>query len=108
MLRDVGDGFVSRWLSSLFVMGYIIAAFVADGAVTGLRVAAYCLVAWCCVWFPGAMGIPPVRTIGREAREAPARMVWVVGWGLLLIPIGVWFLLWVQGVNPVTMDWRTR
>jgi hypothetical protein len=107
MLRDVGEGLVSRSLSSLVVTVYIIVAFAAGGALAGIRMAAFCLFAWCCVWLPGPIGTKVVPAIGRNARGTPATMVWFVGWALLLLPIVVFSVLWMQGVNGLTMDWRT-
>jgi hypothetical protein len=97
ILGDVGDGLISRWLSSFVAAAYIVAAFAWGRAGDGFRTAAYCLLAWSCVWFPEAMGMPTGR-LGRNSRETPPGLVWFIGWGLLLIPAGVLFLLWAQGV----------
>jgi hypothetical protein len=99
MLREVGEGLMSRWLASLLAIVEIIVAFTEGGALTGIEMASFCLVAWCCIWFPGAMGTSPVAAIGRNARGTPATMVWFVGWALLLVPPAVLLLLWVQGAT---------
>jgi hypothetical protein len=107
VLTDVGEGLMSRWLSSLVAAVYIVLALVAGDPLAIVEMAAYCLFALCCVWSPYAMNSSPVRAIGRNARKPPATMVWFVGWSFLLLPMFVLFLLWAQGVNPLTMDLRT-
>ena len=71
MLRDVGEGLVSRWLSSLLAIVSIIIAFAGGGPATGIPMVFLSLFAWCCVWFPGVMGTNPVRTNGRTMARNP-------------------------------------
>ncbi len=94
--REVGDGLVSRWLSSLVAIAYVIMALASRGIQAGTETAIYCFLAWFCVWFPDAMGTPADGAIGRSAVPTPAGLVWFIGWGLLTIPIIVIFLLWIQ------------
>jgi len=52
MLRDVGQGLVSRWLSSLLVAAYVVGAGVMFGLLTSIETGGFCLLSWCCIWFP--------------------------------------------------------
>ena len=97
MLSEAGEGLVSRWLSSLLVTVYLIVPLAAGEPLLVVEAAFFCLFAWCCVWFPGAMGGLNVFKI-RVTPDPSPTTVWFVGWILLLIPTIVFFLLWVQGV----------
>ena len=97
IFRDVGDGFASRWLSSLIALVEIAGAFITEGASTGITMILICALAWCCIWFPNVVGEQTER-FGRNSRETPPRLVWIAGWGLLLIPILVVIAWWKQGV----------
>jgi hypothetical protein len=98
MLRDVGEGPVSRWLSALLVTAYIAVAFVAGGSLLGVTTAGACLLPWMCVWFPGAMGSYTVGQVGMITSASPATMVWLMGWVVLLLPVIVILFLWTRGL----------
>ncbi len=102
MLRDVGEGLISRTLTMLVVIGYLAAALVRKDPVSVAMRIGYCVFALCCVWFPAVMGIPPTTfAIGRAAKETPARLVWLIGWALLLLPMIITLLVWLQLPAPL-------
>jgi hypothetical protein len=94
MLSDVGEGPLSRWLSALLVVIYIISAFASGGLYPGIKMVGFCVIPWCCVWFPDAMGSYINSSI---TRSSPAIMAWILGWVVLLLPLITFFLLWVGG-----------
>jgi len=67
------------------------------GLLTSIETGGFCLLPWCCIWFPNAMGYPSRLSIGRGARETPPRMVWFIGWALLLSPSIMILVLWLEG-----------
>jgi len=103
MLRDVGEGPISRTLSILVVIAYGAAAFNKKDQLWAAMSIGYCVFALCCVWFPGTIGIPPRQTlpIGRTGKETPARLVWLIGWALLLLPMIITLLVWLQLPAPL-------
>jgi hypothetical protein len=89
---DVGGGLVSRLLSSLIAIIYVGLAFQRQGARTGIEVMLFCTLPLSCIWFPEAMGAA-TATMGRNSRDAPPMLVWLLGWGLLLMPMILTFFV---------------
>ncbi len=85
VMRDVGEGPVSRWLSVLVATIEIVSVFIYGGVLLGIRSGLYFMLALCCIWFPAAMGTPMNwDVLGRTSWGTPAGVVWVIGWGLLV------------------------
>ena len=91
---------VSRWLSVLLVFAYVTGAGVTAGTRFALTVFASMLVPLACVWFPEAMGDYTGRTFGHAiTKQSPPSLVWFLGWIVLLLPLIVSTILWLQGVR---------
>jgi hypothetical protein len=66
-------------LSLLLVLVYFIGTVMTAGAISALKLLAAMLVPLACIWFPEAMGF--------------------LGWIVLLLPLMVIAILWLQGVR---------
>lgn len=87
---------LSRLLSLSLVLVYVAGTGVMVGIVSALKILAAMSVPLACVWFPEAMGD---YTLGRISKESPPSFVWVLGWIVLLLPLIVVAILWLQGVR---------
>ena len=89
---------MSRILSLVLVLAYVVYAGVAAGLVSAFKLLAILLVPLACVWFPEAMGDYTGGIVGRGvSRQSPSAFVWFLGWVVLLLPILIGMFLWVQG-----------
>ena len=50
-----------------------------------------------CVWFPEAIGAYKSHGYGHITKESPASFVWVLGWIVLLLPVIIGGILWMEG-----------
>lgn len=82
-------------LSLFLVLAYVTGTGVMAGTASALKVFAAMLLPLACVWFPDVMGD---YTGGRVNRRSPASFVWFFGWILLLLPMIVGTILWLQGL----------
>jgi len=95
-LYNSGGLALSRLLSLVVVLGYVVGTGVVVGMQSALKVSAAMLLPLACIWFPEVMG---EFTGGRVNRGSPASFVWFFGWILVLLPIIVGTILWFQGVS---------
>ena len=86
---------MNRLLSLLIVLAYVTVAGVMAGMLSALKMLAAMLLPLACIWFPEALG---EYTRGHVNRHSPASFVWVFGWILLLLPMIVGTILWLQDV----------
>jgi hypothetical protein len=90
---------VSRLLSLLLVLAYVTGAGVVAGTLSALKILAAMLVPLACVWFPEALGEYTGDTFSRAIiRPSPPSFVWFLGWIVLLLPLIVGSIFWLQGV----------
>ena len=89
---------LSRLLSLLLVLVYLIGTVMTAGAISALKLLAAMLVPLACIWFPEAMG-DYANSLGRVNRRSPSSFVWFLGWIVLLLPLIVIAILWLQGVR---------
>jgi Mg2+/citrate symporter len=83
-------------LSVFLVVAYVIGAGWLVGLISAFKMLAAMLVPLACVWFPEAMSD---YTVGHITRSSPPSFVWFFGWMILLLPIIVGTLLWLQQVR---------
>jgi hypothetical protein len=89
---------LARLLSLFLVLVYVTGTGVIAGPVSALKMLAGMIVPLACVWFPEAMG----EYTGHSStltRRSPASLVWFLGWVVLLLPVIIIALLWLQGVR---------
>lgn len=86
---------MSRPLSLLLVLAYFTAAGMVAGPLSALKTLAAMLLPLACIWFPDALG---EHTQGHVNRPSAPAFVWCLGWVLLLLPIALGAILWLQGV----------
>jgi len=88
---------ISRALSTTIALAYLAPALARGDAVLALRVILFCALPVACIWFPDVLGehagIFPITT------NSPASFVWFLGWIVLLLPIIVVPLVWLEGVG---------
>jgi Zn-finger nucleic acid-binding protein len=69
------------------------------------RVLGFCLLPLACIWFPDELarrgGRWTFRGLTSGRRASPRSFVWFVGWVVLLLPVTVVAILWLQGVTFV-------
>ena len=87
---------LSRLLSLFLVLAYVTGTGVMAGTLSALKIFAAMLLPLACIWFPDVMGD---FTRGRVNRRSPPSFVWFFGWLLLLLPMIVGAILWLQGVR---------
>lgn len=85
-----------RLLSLFVVLAYVVGTGVMAGMQSAFKIFAAMLLPLACIWFPEVMGD---YTGGRVNRRSPASFVWFFGWMLLLLPMIVGTILWLQGVR---------
>jgi hypothetical protein len=83
-------------LSLFVVLAYVTGTGVMAGILSALKMLAAMLLPLACIWFPEAMGD---YTRGHVNRPTPPSFVWFFGWVLLLLPMIVGTILWLQGVR---------
>jgi hypothetical protein len=88
---------VSRWLSLLLVLAYVAGAGVVAGALSALRLLGAMLVPLACVWFPEEMGALTGHRYSLNRPSHPS-FVWLLGWFLLLLPLTIATVFWLQGI----------
>lgn len=93
-------GLVSRLLSLLIVLAYITGIGAMAGTLSAFKTLLGMLLPLACIWFPDAMG---EYAGGRMTSPSPTSFVWFFGWVLLLLPMFIGTLLWLQGI-PI-YDW---
>jgi hypothetical protein len=87
---------LSRLLSLFLVLVYVTGTGVMAGTLSALKILAAMLLPLACIWFPEVMGD---YTQGHVNRRSPPSFVWFLGWILLLLPMIVGAVLWLQGVR---------
>jgi hypothetical protein len=75
------------------------------GPLSALKMLGAMLVPLACVWFPEALGDYTGPALSHLNRRSPASFVWFLGWVLLLFPIIIGTILWLQGV-PLNVSLR--
>jgi hypothetical protein len=89
---------LARLLSLFLVLAYVTGAGVIAGPLSALRMLALVVVPLACVWFPEALG----EFTGHSytlTKRSPASLVWFLGWVVLVLPLIIATLLWLQGVR---------
>jgi uncharacterized protein len=60
------------------------------------RIVGFCVLPLACIWFPEVLG----SLVGaRITKPSPRSFVWFLGWVVLLVPLIMVGILWIQGVN---------
>jgi hypothetical protein len=91
---------VSRLASSALVAGYLVIGMLAGGPGETLKVLAFCVVPLACIWFPEALGdYTGYLVFDRITKASPSIFVWFMGWVVLLLPLIVALILWLEGVS---------
>jgi hypothetical protein len=92
---------LSRAISATIAVVYLVAAFATGGAELALRTLLFCIVPVGCIWFPDVLGdYTGIFLLDSITEKSPAVFVWFLGWIVLLLPVIVVALLWLQGVRP--------
>jgi hypothetical protein len=79
----------------LLYFAYVTAAGMLTGPLFALKVLAGMLLPLGCIWFPEALG---ESTQGHVNRPSHPAFVWFLGWVLMLLPIALAAILWLQDV----------
>jgi len=96
----IGDGRVSRLLSTIVLLFYLVTAYTSGGVDLSLRVLLLSIVPIACIWFPEPLGDYTGLFLGDSiTNTSPAGLVWFLGWLVLLLPMLLAVLLWLQGVR---------
>lgn len=100
MVGDEG-GPLSRAISAMIAVVYLVGGFAAGGAEVALRVLLFSILPVACIWFPDVLGdYTGIFLLDSITTKSPAGFVWFLGWIVLLLPVIVVVLLWLQGVGP--------
>jgi hypothetical protein len=87
---------LSRLLSLLLVLVYVIGAGLIAGALSALKVLGAMFLPLACVWFPDVMGDLTGHRYSLTKRSHPS-FVWLLGWFVLLLPATIGTIFWLQG-----------
>ncbi len=87
---------ISRILSLLVAVVYVVAAFVWGDFPTFGRTLLYCIMVVACIWLPESMGEYTGPRVSRRRPSAPGA-VWLLGWIVLLLPGLICAYWWVTG-----------
>jgi len=80
--------FISRILSGLVAIGYLVAAYLDAGGGGVLACAAFLVLPLACIWFSEAMGeFPGLVRLHQVTVETPAWLVACGGWLLMAVPV---------------------
>jgi hypothetical protein len=88
---------LSRLLSLLLVLAYVGGAGMTVGPVSALKILGAMLVPLACVWFPEEMGALTGHRYSLTRPSHPS-FVWLLGWFLLLLPLTIATVFWLQGI----------
>ena len=86
---------MSRYLSLLLVVAYVIRAGISGGPLDAVKVLLGCVLLLACIWFPEDVG---EFIGGRITSPSPPSYVWFFGWLILLLPLVIGIFLWLQGI----------
>ena len=83
------SGSLSRTLSLLVALAYVVAGYWDSGAATALSVMAFLIIPLACIWFPDTLAnMTGFFFRGQYVdRESPEIWVWFMGWVLLFLPV---------------------
>jgi hypothetical protein len=93
-----GGPTLSRLLSLVLVLAYVTGTGVVAGMLSALKMLAGMIVPLACVWFPEVMGDYTGHAF-TFTKRSPASLVCFLGWVVLLLPVIIMALLWLQGVR---------
>jgi len=88
----------SRLLSLLVVLTYVALVFTYGESGWLIRLVLFLIVPMVCIWFPEAMGSYMgygLATVG-VTEESPPGCILIIGWVLLLLPVIMVAVIWVQ------------
>lgn len=89
---------ISRGLSALVALTYLVAALIGGGPVGFVSCALYLLLPLACIWFPDEMGdFTGVIRGHMVTSESPGCLVAAGGWLLLLLPVIAGAIIAAQG-----------
>ena len=90
----------SRIISGIIAVGYLVAAYLAEGGAGTLRLAGYLILPLACIWFSEAMGDYVGASSGTGpiiTRTTPGCFVAFGGWMLLLLPVIIGLIVYLSG-----------
>jgi len=86
-------------LSIFLVLVYVTVTGMLAGPLSALKLLAGMLLPLACIWFPDVLGEYTGQGLSRVSRPSPPSLVWFLGWIVLVLPLIVGTILWLQGVR---------